>query len=75
MSQSQSFAAGIAVLTGRKWKNRHADGPVSAKKPRAVKERQKRQLAASTNPADDTDQDEGDQAEEETTHIAQESNV
>ena len=28
-------------LTKDKWKDRHADGPVSAKKPRKVKQRQK----------------------------------
>lgn len=30
-------------LTSVQWKNKHADGPVSAKKPKKVKDRQRRQ--------------------------------
>jgi len=33
----------VIKLTWRKWKDRSADGPVSAKKPRKVKERQNKQ--------------------------------
>ena len=30
----------------KQWKDRHADGPISAKKPKSVKERQKKEEAA-----------------------------
>ena len=35
---------GCLLISGKKWKDRSADGPISAKKPRKVKERQKEEM-------------------------------
>lgn len=37
------------------WKNKHADGPISAKKPKKVKERQRKKVSDRTTPGVDED--------------------